>query len=175
MSKKVIIFDTSVLCCWLKIPGKDTCGPNHDKWNFDRINKTIAAEMKKSSTFVLPLAAIIETGNHITQIDRDRYPLADRYALAQLLADLIRKTAGGIEPWAVFSQQSPLWDNENLKKLANEWPTLAAKKLSIGDATIKDVAEYYSASGFDVKILTGDQGLKVHEPTARQLTPRRRK
>jgi len=175
MSKKVIIFDTSVLCCWLKVPGKDTCGPDNDKWNFDRIDKTIAAEMKESSTFVLPLAAIIETGNHITQIDRDRYPLADRYALAQLLADLIRKTAAGTEPWAVFSQQSPLWDKANLEKLADEWPKLAAEKLSIGDATIKDVAEYYAKVNCEVEILTGDQGLKAYQPIAPPLMPRRRK
>lgn len=169
MSRKVIIFDTSVLCCWLKVPGKDTCGPDKDRWNFDRIDKTIAAEIKKSSTFVLPLAAIIETGNHITQA------AGDRYVLAQSLAELIRKTASGTEPWAAFSQQSPLWDKTNLERLAAEWPKLAAEKLSIGDATIKDVAEYYSASGCTVEILTGDQGLKVHQPTRPPLAPRRRK
>ena len=76
MSRKVIIFDTSVLCCWLKVPGQDTCGPNYDKWDFDRIDRTIADEMEKRSTFVLPLAAIIETGNHITQIAGDRRIIA---------------------------------------------------------------------------------------------------
>ena len=169
MSRKVVIFDTSVLCCWLKVPGKDTCGPDHDKWNFDRIDKKIAAEMTKSSAFVLPLATIIETGNHITQT------AGDRYVLAQLLAELIQKTAAGTEPWAAFSQQSPLWDNENLLKLADAWPQLAAQKLSIGDATIKDVADYYSASGCKVEILTGDQGLKMHEPAVPPPVPRRRK
>jgi hypothetical protein len=170
MSKKVVIFDTSVLCCWLKIPGKDTCGPKHDAWDFKRIEKKIIDEKKERSTFILPLAAIIETGNHITQT------AGDRYVLAQLLAELIKKTAAGAEPWAVFSQQSHLWDNENLLKLADTWPELAAhQKLSIGDATIKDVADYYSASVCKVEILTGDQGLKRHEPTAPLSVPRRRK
>ena len=31
--KKVLIIDTSILCVWLKVPGKETCGtkrsPNH--------------------------------------------------------------------------------------------------------------------------------------------------
>jgi len=169
MSRKVIIFDTSVLCCWLKVPRKDTCGPENDKWDFERISKKIEDELKRSSTFVLPLAAIIETGNHITQA------AGDRYVLAQSLAEIIRRTAAGTEPWAAFSQQSPLWDNANLEKLAEEWPKMAAEKLSIGDATIKDVADYYSASGCNVEILTGDQGLKVHQPITPPLSPRRRK
>ena len=169
MSRKVVIFDTSVLCCWLNVPGKDTCGPKHDAWDFKKIDKTIDEETKKSSTFVLPLAAIIETGNHITQI------AGDRRALARSLAELIKKTAAGTEPWAAFSQQSSLWDNENLLKLADAWPDLAAQKLSIGDATIKDVADFYSDAGFKVEILTGDQGLKMHEPAVPPPVPRRRK
>ena len=27
MSKRVLILDTSVLCCWLQVPGKDEAGP----------------------------------------------------------------------------------------------------------------------------------------------------
>ena len=26
--KKVLVIDTSVLCVWLKVPGKETCGPS---------------------------------------------------------------------------------------------------------------------------------------------------
>lgn len=30
MRKRVLILDTSVLCCWLQVPGKETAGPaNH--------------------------------------------------------------------------------------------------------------------------------------------------
>jgi hypothetical protein len=167
-NQKAIIFDTSVLCCWLKVPGKDTCGPQHDQWNFERILDKIEQEKKNSSIFVLPLATIIETGNHISQVD------ADRHALAKSLADLVRKTATETEPWAAFSQQSALWEKENLKKLADTWPDLAAQKLSIGDATIKDVADYYAKAHCNVEILTGDQGLKAYQPTTPQLMPRRR-
>lgn len=28
--KKVLDVDTSVLCVWLKVPGKETCGPSND-------------------------------------------------------------------------------------------------------------------------------------------------
>lgn len=168
-SQKAIIFDTSVLCCWLKVPGKDTCGPQNNQWNFEKIRRKIEDEKKNSSIFVLPLATIIETGNHISQV------AADRHALAAALADLIKKTATETEPWAAFSQQSTLWEKENLQKLADTWPALAAQRLSIGDATIKDVAEYYAKAHCEVEILTGDQGLKAYQPTIPLLLPRRRK
>ncbi|MGV8691211.1 hypothetical protein ACV35Z_34765, partial [Pseudomonas aeruginosa] len=64
MTKKVLILDTSVLCCWLRVPGKDTAGPLDDQWTPERIDALIEQE-KQQSTFVLPLATLIETGNHI--------------------------------------------------------------------------------------------------------------
>ena len=44
----------------------------------------------------------------------------------------------------------------------------------IGDATIKDVAEFYTESGVSVEILTGDEGLKAYEPKAVKVPRRRR-
>ena len=46
--------------------------------------------------------------------------------------------------------------------------------MSLGDATIKDVAEYYAESGYKVEILTGDKGLKAYQPSAPAKVPRRR-
>ena len=67
-----------------------------------------------------------------------------------------------------------VWDNENLCALADSWPTLAAGGITIGDATIKDVAKYYASAGFLVEILTGDLGLKAYEPAKPVFIPRRR-
>ncbi|MBF0153000.1 MAG: hypothetical protein HQL64_04590, partial [Magnetococcales bacterium] len=61
MGKKVLIFDTTVLCCLLRIPGKETCGPKEDHWNYERIKDLVDREEKEGSTFVLPLAAIIDS------------------------------------------------------------------------------------------------------------------
>ena len=94
MSSKVIIFDTSILCCLLQVPGKETCGPENDRWDFHRINRKVADENASNSIFVLPLATIIETGNHIA------FASGHRFSLAQGLADLIRKTATESDPWA---------------------------------------------------------------------------
>lgn len=168
MSQKVLIIDTSVLCCWLKVPGKEVAGPVDDRWDHARVKRLLDAERLEGSTFVLPIATLIETGNHIAQA-----PIL-RYERATALADHLRDAADAATPWAAFTEQSELWDSSNLRTLAANWPALAAGGTSIGDATIKDVAEYYASAGCSVEILTGDQGLKAYEPAKPPLIPRRR-
>lgn len=166
--RKVIIIDTSILCIWLGIPGKETCGSGTNQWDKSRVEALLQKEEKESTTFVLPLASILETGNHITQAKSRQYEMAHK------LAEIMTLVAEEKTPWAAFTEQSVLWEAEGLKKLAAEWPNLAKQKISIGDATIKTVAEYYAKIGFRVEIITGDDGLKAYEPTSPIPTPRRR-
>lgn len=173
MSKRVLILDTSVLCCWLQVPSKEEAGTVEDRWTHERIDQLLREEQAKHSTFVLPIATLIETGNHIAQVKK-----GDRFNLANKLAEYLRKAADAHSPWAAFTEQAELWQTDNLRTLAENWPAQAAQRLSIGDATIKDVAEYYHKAGFSVEILTGDKGLKAYEPassSAPVLVPRRRK
>lgn len=166
--KKVLILDTNILCVWLEVPRMADCGPDDDKWDRQRIADKIAAEEQDTTTFVLPLASIIETGNHIAKA------VHSRRERGQALAELMKKSANQETPWAAFSEQSVLWSPEKLVTLADAWPDLAAQKLSLGDATIKDVAEYYAQMGYRVEILTGDAGLKAYEPAAPAEIPRRK-
>lgn len=166
--RKVLIVDTSILCVYLKVPFMEKCGPEHDEWDYHRVAKKIDNEISQKSLLVLPLATLIETGNHIAHVR------GERYDLAMSLSDIMVKVATAEEPWAAFTAQNDLWGTENLIKLATEWPELAASQLSIGDATIKNVADYYTESGMEVEILTGDNGLKAYEPKVVKI-PRRRK
>lgn len=166
---KVLLLDTSILCVWLQIPGKSTCGSDTDKWNYKRVAETLQAAEKDGVTFVFPLAAMIETGNHVVNSKK-----ADRYKLGQSLAELMRKVADEQSPWAAFTRQGEFWNAASLRQLAAEWPQLAAQKIAIGDATIKALAEFYSNLGFQVEILTGDAGLKAFQP-AHPTKPRRRR
>lgn len=168
MATKVLILDTSILCCWLKIPGKDTAGPAGNRWDYQKIENLLQAEIAKGSTLVLPIASLIETGNHIAQCNGNRFQLA-----TQLTEHLSNATTAK-SPWAAFNDQAVLWEAAGLTKLGNEWPHLATAGLTIGDATIKFVAEHYASSGFPVEILTGDEGLKAYEPIHPAPTPRRR-
>lgn len=166
--KKALIIDTSVLCCWLRIPGREVAGPAEDRWDHDRIDALIKKEIADGGLCVLPIATLIETGNHVSQSPDLRFELATQ------LSEIIRKTANGKEPWAAFTQQSVMWDQESLIKLANEFPQFAVQKLSIGDVTIKNVADYYATLGCAVEILTGDHGLRAHNPLVIRRVPRRR-
>jgi hypothetical protein len=164
-----MIMDTSILCVWLDVPGMATCGPDKDKWDKSRVEQKTNAEIDARSTLVLPLATLIETGNHIAQAQHSRRERGEA------LGELMRLSADEQTPWAAFSDQYTLWIPEKLKYLSEYWPELAqGQRLSLGDATIKDVAEYYAQMGWKIEILTGDQGLKAYEPSAPAEIPRRR-
>ena len=169
MAARILILDTSVLCCLLKVPGKQTCGSDDDRWDHDRISKLVEEETELSSNLVLRLAAIIETGNHIAQAK-----IGDRFAAAVRLAEFMASAADETTPWAPFTHQVGLWEAPELKEFAVSWPRLAAAGMSIGDATIVDVADYYAKIGWHVEIVTGDAGLKAYEPAAPPRVPRRR-
>lgn len=168
MSRKVLILDTSILCCWLRVPGKDTAGNADDRWDYSRINDLLSFERKRGSTFVLPIASLIETGNHIAQCN------GDRFKLATALTKHLQSTVDAASPWAAFTDQSMLWESTSLHELAITWPNLAVGGTSIGDATIKHVAEHYSKAGYEVEIVTGDEGLKAYETKIPSPVPRRR-
>ncbi|MEN9443650.1 MAG: hypothetical protein RIS47_540, partial [Bacteroidota bacterium] len=73
---KVLMIDTSILCVWLKVPNMDTCGSDANRWDFDHVNSKIETEIQQGTRMILPLATIIETGNHIAQANGDRYKAA---------------------------------------------------------------------------------------------------
>ena len=166
---KVLIIDTTILCVWLSVPGRDICGPNGDQWNKARVDAKIAEEQQSGTLFVLPVASIIETGNLITRSPGDKYLVVNKFA------DFIVDSIKGRLPWAAFSSQSSLWSPDGLNNLAERWRRTALSGQSIGDASIVDVAEYYAQAGNIVEILTGYQGLKAYQPVVSPPIPRRRK
>lgn len=100
----VVFIDTSVLCNLLRIPGKSQ---QQDKVREDLRNRTNARD-----TFVLPIAAVIETGNHIEQLsDGD-----DRRRCAQGLTDILRLVALETQPWVLVETE---WNSELLKQFCD--------------------------------------------------------
>jgi len=171
MRGKVLIIDTSILCVWLKVRDMDTCGPEADKWDYNRVKEKIDSEKQSGTIFVLPLASIIETGNHIAHSNGDKKDPAEE------LVNIIYSAIDSATPWAAFEEQKDLWASEGLKKLVEEWRKTVHSKQSLADASIVTVANKYSDLGYCVEILTGDGGLKAYEPRELELiyTPRRRK
>lgn len=167
---KAVIIDTSILCVWLRVPGKETCGPDNNRWDYERANNKINEEIANGALLVLPMATIIETGNHIAQSAGDKHELVNKFA------DHIENTIDGNSPWTSFNQQSHLMEGEPLREILRKWRDTANAGQSLGDALIAEIANYYNTLGADVEILTGDEGLKAYEPAPRaKLIPRRRR
>jgi len=166
--RKVLVIDTSVLYVWLKVSGKETCGPSNALVTYEKVSEKIEEEKKKGTTFILPLATIIETENHIAHSSGDRMSLGEEFA--QIMID----SADEKSPWAAFTEQSSLWNPENLKKLAEKWKITVIGGQALGDASIVEVVKYYTDLGYEVESFTGDEGLKAYEPTV-EIPWRRRK
>lgn len=157
--RSAIIWDTSVLDVYLQVPGKQTCGPAPDPWDKARIDQLVQEREASGTLFVMPVAAILECGNHIAQVS------GDRYKLAQQLAELILAVADGEAPWAAIADHEQLWSPAALRQLAHDWPSRAAEGISLADLSILRVADYYARAGFAVEILTGDRGLQALAPS----------
>ena len=172
MARKVIILDTSILCVWLGVPGMDRIEKrSEDPITQSDVDTKIQTEIDAGARIVLPLASVIECGNHITQIkgtDPKRY--IDGFA------DFILKSIEGQEPWDIFTNQANLFDKENFKKLVETWRDLSMSGISMGDASIIQVANHYDSKNFTVEIFTGDTGLKAYEPAPKkEILPRNRR
>lgn len=168
--RKVLLIDTSLLRGWLKVPGKETAGNN--KWDFELVNEKILTEIEKGTTLVLPLATVIETGNHISQAKNTNSD--SKRITSEEFAKIMIAAADEKSPWAAFREQIVLWEAEGLKNLAEKFPNQAVEKTSMGDASIVVLGwYYYQEKGFHVEFLTDDNGLKSQEPPQPQPPTRR--
>lgn len=169
MARKVIVLDTSILCVWLGIPGMDRIEKKGETpISQSDIVAKIQKEIAGGARIVLPLASVIECGNHITQIKG-----ADPKGYIDKFADFILRSIEGLEPWDVFTNQTNLFDEENFKKLVETWRDLSMSGISMGDASIIQVAQHYESKNFTVEIYTGDAGLKAYEPVPKkEILPR---
>lgn len=156
------------MCCWLKVPGRETAGGGHDRWTYDQTSAAIDAELKGGAQLVFPLATLVETGNHITHAPHDTYQAAER------LSELLRKAIEGAAPWIPFAEQSTTISGDGLMEIVENWKNEAARGISIGDFLIQKVADYYSIASFEVKILSSDYHLRQYQPKKPPREPRRR-
>lgn len=92
--RKVLVIDTSVLYVWLKVSGKETCGPSNALVTYEKVSEKIEKEKKKGTTFILPLATIIETENHIAHSSGDRMSLGEEFA--QIMIDSLMRNHHGL-------------------------------------------------------------------------------
>lgn len=148
--------DTSVLCDLLDVPGKN----QHRQEVHDELRELVAAGIQ----LVLPIAAVIETGNHIVQIGEG----SARRACAERFVKLLRATAGGDLPWVLHAVA---WNDVMLNTLCDGTPRTgpfielaAAGMLGTGDLSILVESEMYGrrTAGIKVDVWTYDQRLAAY-------------
>ncbi|KRV49019.1 hypothetical protein AQ490_22160 [Wenjunlia vitaminophila] len=148
--------DTSILCNLLGIPGK--CQ--------DR--DTVVADLKRKREardrdLLLPVTAVIETGNHIAQISDGHH----RRTCAERFANLLTMVVEGKAPWALNEVE---WDAAHLTTLirgGNSGSTLvehACNRLGCGDLNILIERDRYLArtSGVTATVWTLDELLSAY-------------
>jgi hypothetical protein len=125
MPAKVTFIDTSVLCELLAVPGM--CGQHEE------IRTEFELRDDAGERFVIPITAIIETGNHIAQAVSDRRAAAERFV--QFLA----AARSGEAP---FTVQRSSWDPDFITELCagnatgQQFIDLAQAKMGAGDVAI---------------------------------------
>lgn len=134
---RVTFIDTSVLCEILDVPGKN------------QRRAVVLAEFvsrdESGEKFVIPITAVIETGNHIAQAEGDRRRAAERFVA------LIRKASESAAPFVVNTAQ---WDGEFLRELCDGNATRPAfvdlagsRQLGAGDVAILVELDRFRSSG----------------------------
>lgn len=148
----VTFIDTSILCELLQVPGKSNPSQHSD----------LVTEMDRRAAagerFVIPVTALIETGNHIAQCNGDRYRLAGK------LTAMIRAGIDGIAPWLVLESRL---GRDFLQQLCAGDSTgqtleqLAARKIGSGDvALLVELNQFLAGSAVGTAaVWTLDAGL----------------
>lgn len=146
---RVTFVDTSVLCELLDVPGKCAAGDAH--------RAELDARVEAGERFVIPITAVVETGNHIAQAKA-----GDRRATAHRLIALLLEAVNGD---GRFELHELAWDEAFLVALASGDSTgetfidlAGSGRMGGGDvAILVERDRYVASSGFrreDVGIWT---------------------
>lgn len=159
MTARIAFIDTGVLVEVLDVPGLSARPDAYAR----ELRERFAAGQK----FVLPVATIIETGNHINQVRGEN---ADRHAAAKRFDDLLRSAIAGRDP---FVARELVWDADLLTQIlagdstgATFVEQAAAARFGTGDLSIlverdRFVAESHFTRA-EVEIWTNEALLAVY-------------
>lgn len=151
MARRVEFVDTSILCNLLEVPGK--CQDRKEV-----VEELQRKERARDCDLLLPMTAVIETGNHIAQLPDGR----QRRTCAEKFTAVMRMVVEGKAPWALNEVE---WDAAHLDMLiagGNTGSTLvqhACNRLGCGDLNILVERDRYLArtSGVEARVWTLDE------------------
>lgn len=118
--KAVAIVDTSIFCNILNIP------------NMNSSRSKVVDDFKKlveeDTSFLLPMAAVYETGNHIAQLPNG----GNRRRFAEVFVQQVQQAIHGDAPWIIL--QVPTLEEIGMWLI--EFPDSAMRNVSMGDLSI---------------------------------------
>lgn len=116
----VALMDTSVFVNILDVPNRN----QHRPQTLDQLTDLI----KGGAHLLLPMAAIIETGNHIAHIADGNL----RRQCAQRFVEQVRGSFSGKAPW----RPMPFPTNQDMDDWLARFPDCAMREMGIGDLSI---------------------------------------
>ncbi len=160
MTATVTLIDTSVLCEMLQVPGKSN--PERGA----EASAELDLRSRAGERFVIPITAVIETGNHIAQAVGDRHDAAGRFVR------FLRQTMAQPGTWLILQTRlgtdflNALCDGDSTGQTLEN---LAALKVGAGDiAILVERDQLLSNSAIrDVQVWTYDHGLAAQAASRR--------
>lgn len=117
----IVLIDTSVFCEIINVPGK--C--NNPRQVFDEVERLI----RNNVTLLLPIATILETGRHISQVENGQV----RRQTAIRFVELVQNALQNAAPWTI---SQPILNPVELERYLVEFPDYAMREISLGDLSI---------------------------------------
>jgi hypothetical protein len=154
MTRIVWFIDTSVLCELLEVPGKAQQAAE--------VKTEAQRRLDAGARFVLPMTAVIETGNHICNARTGRRSAAERFV------GLMEAVRSGTHGWALHEVS---WDAEFLGRLMDgspDWERFVdlagSGRMGSGDLAILAERERFRRAGAfrDVRIWTLERELGAY-------------
>ena len=120
----VVVVDTSILLNVLEIPKMSDQN--------DEVLVELKEHIESQNQLVLPLATVLETGNHIAQNGDGR----QRRECATRLVEVVRKAVEESIPWGLAWRPE---DRQELLRWLDDFPDSATRGVGFGDHSIEKV------------------------------------
>ncbi len=119
--KSIALVDTTIFCNVLNIPRRNQ--------NCKSVRVQLREYIEDNVTLFLPMATILETGNHIAQIKHGGM----RRIAAKRFVEQVKHALDNAPPWTV---PQPLLNPDTLREYLDEFPDSAMRGLGLGDLSI---------------------------------------
>ena len=145
----VVIVDTGIFLNLLNVPAYNQ--------HSNAVRECFGEFAKKRADFELPIATVIESGNHIAQLSNG----GDRRRFAETFSRQVRRALEAESPWTL----TPLPNETQLHEWLAGFPDAAMRELSLGDLSIVEAwkAACQRRPFRRVRIWSLDEGLQGHD------------